>query len=271
MIAKRTKLKANEVHVRVREEQLTYRAVNGFAEWIPFQRKEKTAGLDCQSDVAPASTELGYTRRSAIAGLFSAGVLGLAGCDGFFISSTTTTTLTSSATTATYGASVVLTAKVVSASATGTVTFYDGTTELGTVTLVSGAGTYTAATLADGTHLLTAVYGGDTTFNSSTSAAVTVVVSAALIATATSLASSTTSIAAGMSLQLTATVSVTAATGTVQFYDASTQLGTGVVSGGVATYTTTTLAAGTHTLLAIYVGDSNYATSTSRSITITVT
>ncbi len=218
----------------------------------------------------------GYSRRSVLVGLSSAGVLGLAGCSGFFIDSTTTTTLTSSATMATSGGSVVLTAKVVSALATGTVTFYDGTTELGTETLTAGSAAYTTTTLADGTHTLTAVYGGDTTYNGSTSAVVTVVVSASLEATTTALASSTTSTSAGMSVVLTATVSATGAsstaeTGSVAFYDGSAELGSGVVSAGVATYTTTTLAAGSHTLQAIYGGDGNYATSTSSSVTVTIT
>ena len=212
-----------------------------------------------------------YTRRSALAGMVSLGVLGLAGCDGFFISSTTTTTLTSSAAMATYGTSIILTAKVASASATGTVTFYDGTTELGTATLSSGSAAYTTSTLADGTHSLTAVYGGDTTFNSSTSTAVSVVVSAALASTTVTLASSTNSTSTGMSVLLTATLSSSAATGVVQFYDGTTELGTGSLNAGVATYATTTLAAGTHALQAIYVGDSSYATSTSGSVTVTIT
>ena len=117
-----------------------------------------------------AAVSTGYSRRYVLAGTLSMAILSIAGCDGFFISSTTTTTLTSSATMATSGTSIVLTAKVVSAAATGTVTFYDGTTELGTATVSSGSAAYTTSTLADGTHTLTAVYGGDTTFNSSTSA-----------------------------------------------------------------------------------------------------
>ena len=210
------------------------------------------------------------TRRGVVAALLFTGALGLAGCNGFFVSDTTTTTLTSSATTATYGTSITLTAKVVNSAATGTVTFYDGTTELGTATLTSGVATYPTSALANGTHTLTAVYGGDTTFNSSTSAAITVIVSTALVPTTTSLASSTASATAGMSVLLTATVSATAATGTVQFYDGTTQLGIGIVNAGSAAYTTTTLAAGTHTLTAVYVGDSNYATSTSGAVTVMI-
>lgn len=96
----------------------------------------------------------------------------------------TTTALTSSANPATAGASVTLTATVTPASGTanptGTVTFKDGTTTLGTGTLnASGVATYATTALAQGSHSLTAVYGGDSTFAASTSAALTQTVNAA--------------------------------------------------------------------------------------------
>ena len=62
-------------------------------------------------------------------------------------------------------------------------------------------------------------------------------------------------------------------TGTVTFLDGSTVLGTGTLNEtGTATYTTTafTLAAGSHSITAIYSGDNNYtaSTSTTRSETV---
>ena len=60
------------------------------------------------------------------------------------------------------------------------------------------------------------------------------------------------------------------ATGTVSFYDGSVLLGTGAVSNGVATLTTTTLIAGTHTVTAVYNGDATYASSQSGPATVTV-
>jgi hypothetical protein len=54
----------------------------------------------------------------------------------------------------------------------GTMTFYDGTTQLGTATVASGSGTYTATTLTAGTHSITAVYSGDSSYGPATSAAV---------------------------------------------------------------------------------------------------
>ena len=65
-----------------------------------------------------------------------------------------------------------ITATVVGNTATGTITFRDGTTTLGTSTLNgSGVATFTTTTLALGTHSITAVYGGDTNFTGGTSIA----------------------------------------------------------------------------------------------------
>ena len=46
-------------------------------------------------------------------------------------------------------------------------------------------------------------------------------------------------------------------TGTVTFLDGSTSLGTGTVTGGVATFTTSSLAIGAHVITASYGGDGN--------------
>lgn len=58
----------------------------------------------------------------------------------------------------------------------------------------------------------------------------------------------------------TATLSYTATTptGTVAFFDGTTQIGSGVVTAGVATSTTSALTTGTHSITAVYSGDSNY-------------
>ena len=55
--------------------------------------------------------------------------------------------------------------------ATGTVTFMDGATTLGTGTLngVRRQATFTTSALSVGHHNITAVYGGDASFNGSTS------------------------------------------------------------------------------------------------------
>jgi hypothetical protein len=55
----------------------------------------------------------------------------------------------------------------------------------------------------------------------------------------------------------TATVTPSTATGTVTFMDGAASLATERVTAGVATFPTTTLAAGSHSITAVYSGDTN--------------
>src|SRR5256886_593828 len=52
-------------------------------------------------------------------------------------------------------------------------------------------------------------------------------------------------------------------TGTVTFKDGASALGTGTLSGGAATFITSGLTAGTHSITAVYSGDANFAGGTS--------
>jgi 2-iminoacetate synthase ThiH len=72
------------------------------------------------------------------------------------------------------------------------------------------------------------------------------------------------------SLTFAATVSSAASgtpTGSVTFYDRTTSLGNETLTGATATYTTTTLSAGTHSITATYSGDTNFMASTSAVLT----
>jgi hypothetical protein len=95
-------------------------------------------------------------------------------------------------------------------------------------------------------------------------------------ASTTSLSASTTTATPGQTVTFTATVTGPAGTttvpaGTVTFLDASARLGTGTLdSTGKATLSTNSLAAGTHSIVASYGGDSAFAASVSASVTITV-
>jgi len=64
---------------------------------------------------------------------------------------------------------------------------------------------------------------------------------------------------------LTAIVSATQGTptGSVSFLDGSTLIGQGTLAGGVATLTTSSLAVGSHSITAIYSGDTNFVAATS--------
>ncbi len=181
----------------------------------------------------------------------------------------TTTTLSSSVNPSTFGQSVVFTATVTASSGTpsGTVTFKNGTATLKTVSLSAGVAKYTNTTLAVGTNSITAVYNGSASFATSTSTVVSQVVNKA--STTTTLASSQNPSVFGQSVTFTATVkpqfSGTPA-GTVTFKNGTVTLGTVALSGGVAKYTTATLAVGTHSITAVYNGNTSFTTSTSAAL-----
>ena len=175
----------------------------------------------------------------------------------------TSTTITGNNASSVYGTSVQLTATVSPTSATGTVQFMDGATSLGAATLIGGTATLAVSTLTAGTHSITAVYSGDSGNAGSTSPAWTQTVSQA--ATTATLASAQNPAPATQAITFTATVSPAAATGSVQFLDGATVLGTATVTSGSASFSAT-LAVGSHTLTAVYSGDTNYTGATSPAI-----
>jgi len=177
-------------------------------------------------------------------------------------------TLASSANPSAYGQSVTFAATVSPSAATGTVQFLDGTTSLGTATVVSGSAALAISTLAAGAHSITAAYSGATNYAASTSAALAQTVNKA--ASSVTLASSMNPSPYGQSVTFTATVSPSAATGTVQFLDGTTSLGTATVASGSASLAISTLAVGSHSITAAYSGATNYAASTSAALAQTV-
>jgi hypothetical protein len=75
----------------------------------------------------------------------------------------------------------------------------------------------------------------------------------------------------GKSITLTTTVKQSvkwepAPTGTVNFLDSGTLLGSASLTGGTATFSTSTLSAGQHTLAAVYSGDTNFQSHTSATV-----
>jgi len=188
----------------------------------------------------------------------------------------TTTTVASTLNPATFGSSITFTATVaaqVTGIPTGTITFSDGSTTLGTETLTSGSASCTTSSLAVGTHSITATYSGGTGFTGSVSTVLSEVV--AQESTTTTLTASGTTPGANQSVTFTATVksgtSIVPA-GTVSFLDGTTQIGSSSLNGsGVATFSTAALAAGTHSITAVYGGSSNFAGSTSGAASVVVT
>src|SRR6266568_533660 len=183
----------------------------------------------------------------------------------------TTTTLSASTAGPTAGESVTLTASVTPSATTGTVTFYQGTTALGTGTLSSGVATLSASFSTAGTYSLTAVYGGSTSYGTSTSAALLITVSSSsTTSTSTTLSDSSGTPATGAAVTFTATVAPSDATGSVKFFVDSALASTKPLSSGTATYSMSWSSAGTHTIYAVYEGDSTNSSSTSNTLSIAV-
>jgi hypothetical protein len=191
-----------------------------------------------------------------------------------------TTTTLSGPTTAVSGTSVTYSANVTPASGTakptGTVTFLDGATSLGTGTLsAAGVATLSTTALSAGAHTITAKYGGDANFATSTSSALTITISApALIPTVTTLTGPS-SAAQGASVTFMVSVTPTSAqkspTGIITFLDGTTSLGTATLnSASAASFSTSSLTAGAHSITAQYPGDTNFAVSTSLALAITI-
>lgn len=164
----------------------------------------------------------------------------------------TTTTLSASDATVLSGASVTLTATVAPSAATGNVTFMDGTSSLGIAASANGVATLTTSTLAKGSHSITAVYGGNSDYNKSTSAAQTVtVVDATAPVESTLVDGNKNGVSTTVNANVgTLTVQVGAAlngkTVNVYGYSDPVLLGQQVVSGGSVTVPTSALAGGDH-------------------------
>jgi uncharacterized repeat protein (TIGR03803 family) len=188
---------------------------------------------------------------------------------------TTTTSLVNSPENSTYDQTVTFTATVTASNGlepTGTVRFFDGSTQIGSVALSSGVATLNYAKLPVGTLSITAEYLGNADYTTSTSSAVSEIVSPA--ATSTSLTTSPNPSTSGQAVTLTATVTSSnglTPTGTVQFYKNGTLIKAVSLKSGVATLSDSTLPVGADSITAVYVASTDYATSTSSPVVQTVT
>jgi hypothetical protein len=156
-----------------------------------------------------------------------------------------------------------------SATVTGKVTFSSGSTTLGSANLSAGQATINV-TLAPGSYPIVASYPGDANDQSSTSAAYTLTVNQATTQTTVSASPNPGVVAQSVTFSATVTGSGATPTGTVTFMNGATTLGSGTLSGGKASYSTSSLAAGTYPITAVYSGDTNDAASTAAPINLTV-
>jgi hypothetical protein len=187
---------------------------------------------------------------------------------------TTTTTISSSANPSVFGQAVTFTATVqppTGTTATGTVTFMDGSTSLGSGTVSSNSAQLTVSAFTVGTHAITAKYSGDGNFTASTSTALTQTVNQAN--TTTAVASNLNPATFGQSVTFTVTVQPSSAgtpTGTVNFLDGTTSIGNASLSNGSVQFTVGGLSSGAHSVTAVYGGDANFTASTSAALVETV-
>ncbi len=166
---------------------------------------------------------------------------------------------------------------------TGTVSFYDGTKLLGTEPLAANTATMTNVNFSTATtHQITAVYSGDTNWETSTSTALALV--AILLNDTVTLTVSPANPAPGQAVTLAATVSPSVPpvataeqnpTGNVVFYNGTTVLGSVALTASlnyasVATLLSANLPGGQAVLTAVYAGDQTYEPGTSNSIALDV-
>jgi hypothetical protein len=179
--------------------------------------------------------------------------------------------LTSSLNPSEYSQNVTFTATATGpiGAATGTVTFYDGATTLCNAQgMVGGSATCAVSTLTVGQHAIKAVYSGDTIYGSATA---TLTQTVNPLPATLSLTGAPNPSYFGEKVVFTATASSSdgAPTGTVTFKDLTTGngLGSGSLSGGLASVTVSNLAVGSHLIQASYGGDQTHSTATSNQVT----
>jgi hypothetical protein len=181
--------------------------------------------------------------------------------------SATTTTLTSSLNPAYVTQTVTFTAvvKANSGTPTGSVTFKDGTRTIAIVALTNGQAGYSVTYSISGSHTITAIYAGDSNDQGSTSIAVRQIVRKLPAKTITTITTSGTPTKVGQTVTFTVTVSSTFGTPpdgeSLTFSSGTNAIGIGTLSGGVATFSTSSLSAGSHAIRGTYPGDANFATS----------
>lgn len=152
----------------------------------------------------------------------------------------------------------------------GTLTLKDGSAAIATQPVGSGTLRFFTDGLAIGPHVLTVVYGGDANNASATSNTLNVVVQQAPTTTALT-GSSPVTLGSNVSLTAGVTSSSPHLTGSVNFLEGATTLGTGVLAAdGTAHLVLSTLAAGDHTLIAVFSGDPTHATSTASALRVRV-
>jgi hypothetical protein len=189
----------------------------------------------------------------------------------------TTTSVTASSTSPAAGESVTFTASVSGQGHSkpwGLVKFTAGTVNLGT-TWVGGDGTASVMTksLTPGVYPVIATFSGNAGAVASTSEPLSITVSQAT--TTVGLQADNARVNQDQPVTFTAQINTAFGEalkpgGTVRFVDGTTTLATVNVMNSMATYTTATLAPGTHSITAVYSGDADFVGATSGAVNVEV-
>ena len=200
--------------------------------------------------------------------------------DVYIAPASTSTALSTNVTSANLGSPVTITASVsappfkqISIVPTGPVQFFDGTQPLGIVNLNNnGVAAFTTHTLSAGTHKITATFNGGTGpdgFGNFTNSTNTTNVAVQTNQTQASMTATPNPANFRDAITFQAQVApqnnqdLRQPTGLVSFKDGSKILGTVLLADGIATFTTSTLPGGPHTITAQYVGDAVFQPDTS--------
>jgi hypothetical protein len=174
-------------------------------------------------------------------------------------------TLSSSLNPASFGQSVVFTARAAGTGPmpTGSVIFQDNGRRVGQFSLAAdGTAAFATNSLSVGSHVIQAIYSGDSNYDSQSTSLTEVVASAP---TLTTLSVSPNPAYAEQAVTLKALATgVGTPTGNVSFFDGATSIGSGSLDGtGTAVLTSTNLQLGTHPLTATFAATSNWGASSS--------
>jgi hypothetical protein len=154
---------------------------------------------------------------------------------------------------------------------TGSVNFLANGNVIGTGTVSpAGTATFNISTLAAGAYVITASYSGDANDAASTSLPISLTVSLATTATAITVTPNPALVGAAVTITAKVTGNGGTPTGSVNFIANGNTLASVALSGGAASFTTSTLAPGTYSITASYQGDAADSPSTSTAISETV-
>ena len=184
----------------------------------------------------------------------------------------TTVSVTQSATTVLAGMPVSFTATVTSSTGipTGTATLYDGGTSIQTAPLnPQGMASFSTSTLSGASHTLTVGYSGDTSYQADTSSPWTETVN--LAQPTLTLSGPANAVDVGTTGTFTGNLASPGVTptGTLTLRDGATVIASQPATSGFS-FSTSSLALGTHTLSVAYSGDIDNSSVVSSSITVTI-